>query len=137
MGFLRRMFGTDKPAGASTKVTTSGRRTVPKTTAPTTTAAAPSSTSTTSTPEPEEAIPAYRIGLTGEYDESGLAKRVALAFDEDAQLDDVDTLWVAQLSGTVVLKGQVPNQDILNKMVTVAKGVDGAEAIDTSQVTVG
>jgi len=31
------------------------------------------------------------MGLSGEYDQSGLAKRVALAFD-DPQLDDIDTL---------------------------------------------
>jgi osmotically-inducible protein OsmY len=77
------------------------------------------------------------VGLNGEYDQSGLAKRVALAFDQDPQLDDVDTLWVAQTSGTVVLKGKVPSQDILQKMVSVARSVNGATAVDTSQVTIG
>ena len=131
MGFLRRMFGTDKPKGASTKVM-SGRRpqgkTAPTKSAPTVTAANQS---------PEESIPDYRVGLTGEYDESGLAKRVALAFDEDNELDDIDTLWVAQLSGTVVLKGKVPSQSILDNMVKVARSVDGAEAVDTKQVEIG
>ncbi len=132
MGFLRRIFGSDKPKGASTKVS-SGRRptrsTTPTKSAPTVTAS--------SNKSPEESIPDYRVGLTGEYDESGLAKRVALAFDEDSQLDDIDTLWVAQLSGTVVLKGKVPSQDILDKMVRVARGVDGADAVDTKQVEIG
>jgi osmotically-inducible protein OsmY len=84
-----------------------------------------------------ESIPAAKVGLNGEFDESGMAKRVALAFDEDPELDDVDTLWVAQLSSKVVLKGKVPSQQILDKMVSVANGVDGATEVDTSQVTVG
>lgn len=84
-----------------------------------------------------EAIPPAKVGLDGEFDESGLAKRVALAFDNDPELDDVNTLWVAQLSSKVVLKGSVPSQDVLNKMVTVARGVNGATDVDTSQVTIG
>ncbi|MEM6352791.1 MAG: BON domain-containing protein [Cyanobacteria bacterium P01_D01_bin.14] len=130
MGFLKRMFGMDKPKDASTKVKAGRRptRSTPTKSTPTVTAA---------NQAPDEAIPDYRVGLSGEYDESGLAKRVALAFDEDNALDDIDTLWVAQLSGTVVLKGKVPSQDILNKMVRVAKGVDGADGVKTDEVTIG
>lgn len=75
--------------------------------------------------------------MDGQYDESGLAKRVAAAFDDDPSLDDIDTLYVAQTGGTVVLKGKAPSQQILSKMATVAKGVRGASAVDTSQVTIG
>jgi osmotically-inducible protein OsmY len=85
----------------------------------------------------DSSIPPERVGLNGEYDDSGLAKRVALAFDEDAELDDINTLWVAQTSSKVVLKGKVPSQQTLDKMVSVAKGVNGATEVDTSQVTVG
>jgi osmotically-inducible protein OsmY len=77
------------------------------------------------------------VGLNGEYDDSGLAKRVVLAFDEDPDLADEDRLWVAQTGTTVVLKGTVSAQATLNKMVSVARGVSGAQAVDTSQVTVG
>ena len=114
MGFFKRIFGKDKPANASSSV----RRGVAKA-------------------ADGKDVPDYKVGLDGDFDESGLAKRVALAFDEDNQLDDIDTLWVAQTSATVVLKGKVPSQAILDKMVTVAKGVDGATAVDTSQVEVG
>ncbi|MEP0979257.1 phospholipid-binding protein [Leptolyngbya sp. AS-A5] len=86
---------------------------------------------------PGDTIPPERVGLNGEYDQSGLAKRVALAFDQDSQLDDINTLWVAQLGTTVVLKGSVPSQDVLNKMVSVANNVNGATAVDTNQVQVG
>lgn len=123
MGWLKRLFGMGKPKDAKVNP------------APQQTQAAPS-TSTAQSNNATQSIPPERLGLNGEYDQSGLAKRVALAFDEDSQLDDIDTLWVAQTSSTVVLKGTVPSQDILNKMVSVAKGVNGATKVDTNQVTV-
>jgi osmotically-inducible protein OsmY len=113
MGWLKRMFGMEKPAEAQVN---------------------PTATGTTDT---GEAIPAERVGLNGEYDQSGLAKRVALAFDEDPALTDVDTLWVAQTSGTVVLKGTVPSQDVLDRMVLVAQGVSGSTGVTTDQVNIG
>jgi hypothetical protein len=84
-----------------------------------------------------ESIPAERVGLNGEYDQSGLAKRVVQAFDNTAGLDDIETLWVAQTSGTVVFKGSVPNEEVLAQMVGIASGISGATGVDTSQVTVG
>ncbi|MCX7596778.1 MAG: BON domain-containing protein [Fischerella sp.] len=120
MGWLKRLFGLEKPENA--QVNPTPQQVQPQQTA---------------TPAATRQIPPERMGLNGEYDESGLAKRVAFAFDQDPQLDDVDTLWVAQTGSTVVLKGKVPNQDILNKMVSVARSVNGAAAVDTSQVTVG
>ncbi|WP_460205450.1 BON domain-containing protein [Scytonema sp. NUACC21] len=121
MGWLKRLFGLEKPHNAQVNPT-------PQPAQPAQQASAPSATQT---------IAPERLGLNGEYDQSGLAKRVALAFDQDPQLDDVDTLWVAQTGSTVVLKGKVPNQNILNKMVSVARSVNGATAVDTSQVTFG
>jgi hypothetical protein len=92
-------------------------------------------------PAPEvasgESIPAERVGLNGEYDQSGLAKRVVQAFDNTDGLDDIETLWVAQTSGTVVFKGSVPNEEVLAQMVGIASGISGATGVDTSQVTVG
>jgi osmotically-inducible protein OsmY len=113
MGFFSRIFGQNKPANATPRVNRSAAN------------AAPAD------------VPDYKVGLDGQFDESGLAKRVTLAFDEDSQLDDIETLWVAQTSGTVVLKGKVPSQAILDKMVQVAKGVDGTDAVDTKQVEIG
>lgn len=122
MGWLDRLFpGNKKPAAAQAGI---GGAT------PAPTAAAPASTG-------GENIAPERVGLDGNYDESGLAKRVALAFDNDSQLDDVGTLWVAQLGSKVVLKGKVPSQDYLNKAISVARGVNGATAVDADEVTVG
>lgn len=116
MAWLKRLFGLEKPENAKVNPTPQ----------PVSAAAA-----TTETIDPE------RVGLNGEYDQSGLAKRVALAFDEDSELTDFDRLWVAQLGSTVVLKGEVPSQDILEKMVNVASSVNGATNVNTEEVTVG
>jgi osmotically-inducible protein OsmY len=120
MGWLKRLFGMEKPENAEVNPTVA---------APTDTAQAPADTGETIAPE--------RVGLNGEYDQSGLAKRVALAFDQDPDLADEERLWVAQTGGTVVLKGEVADQGTLNKLVSVAQGVSGATDVDTSQVTVG
>lgn len=120
MGWLQRLFGLEKPQNPQQAVQG-------------TPAAEPQSPAATTT----ESIPPERVGLHGEYDQSGLAKRVALAFDQDPELDDINTLYVAQTGGTVVLKGKVPSQEILNKMVSVARGVNGATAVETNQVTIG
>jgi osmotically-inducible protein OsmY len=86
-----------------------------------------------------ESIAPERVGLNGEYDDSGLAKRVALAYDHDASLSPYaeDTVWIAQTGSAVVLKGKVPSQDVLNKLTDVAMTVDGATEVLTDQVSIG
>ena len=126
MGWLKRLFGMGKPEGASVN---------PKPAAKTNSGTQASSTAPASSAVEE--IPPERVGLNGEYDQSGLAKRVALAFDEDPDLADEERLWVAQTGGTVVLKGEVSEQATLDKMVIVAEGVSGCTSVDTNQVTVG
>jgi osmotically-inducible protein OsmY len=81
-------------------------------------------------------IPPERVGLNGEYDQSGLAKRVAKAFDE-AGFQDHQTVWIAQTGTTVVLKGSCHDQELLNKMVSIARATHGAQAVETNQVKVG
>lgn len=126
MGWLQRLFGMGKPKDAQVNPPA---QPAPQSTAQYT-AQAPAGTSA-GTIAPE------RVGLNGEYDQSGLAKRVALAFDEDPDLADEERLWVAQTSGTIVLKGEVSDQATLNKMTSIARGVNGCTAVDTSQVKVG
>lgn len=121
MAWLQRLFGINKPQNAQVSPNPGP---------------APAATAATNTTA-QETIPPERMGLTGEYDQSGLAKRVALAFDQDAEIDDIETVFVAQTGGTVVLKGKAPNQAILSKMVNVARTVRGATSVDTSQVEVG
>lgn len=84
-----------------------------------------------------QSIAPAKVGPEGTFDESGLAKRVALAFDGDPEVADIETVYVAQLSGTVVLKGQVPSQEVLDKLVAIASAEEGATNVQTDQVTVG
>ncbi|MBW4655377.1 MAG: BON domain-containing protein [Kaiparowitsia implicata GSE-PSE-MK54-09C] len=122
MGWLSRLFpGSKKKEDSKT--------------APAATAAA-KSTAKAAPAASEAEIPPERVGLDGEYDDSGLAKRVALAFDDDSTLEDLGRLWVAQTSSKVVLKGEVPSQDYLNKAISVARSVDGATEVDASQVKI-
>ena len=78
----------------------------------------------------DNSIPPEKVGLDGQFDESGLAKRVAQALDEANISDDVG-LWVAQTGSTVVLKYNSDAESILNKAEQVARGVDGADSVQT------
>jgi len=122
MAWLQRLFGLEKPQDAQ----------VNPTPAPDESTVTEDQASTTT-----ESIPPERVGLNGEYDQSGLAKRVALAFDQEPDLADIETVYVAQTGGVVVLKGEAPSQETLNQMVSVALSVDGATNVETDQVTVG
>jgi osmotically-inducible protein OsmY len=126
MGWLQRLFGQEKPQNPEQAI--SGQ--------PQPTAQAPMDAPADTTVAAEEISP-ERVGLNGEYDQSGLAKRVALAFDQDPMVADVDHVYVAQLGTTVVLKGQAPSQEILNRLVEIANSVNGASAVDAAQVQVG
>jgi osmotically-inducible protein OsmY len=114
MGWFKRLFGLEKPEPP----------------------AEPMAQVVQQAAESQSIAPA-KVGPDGNFDESGLAKRVALAFDGDSEVADIDTVWVAQLSGAVVLKGQVPSQEILDKLVAIASAEEGATDVQTDQVTVG
>lgn len=123
MGWLQRLFGLEKPQQEPATVE-----------AP---AGAPAQTYTVPAAPQAPDIPPERLGLNGEHDQSGLAKRVALAFDQDAEVADLDRVWVAQTGGTVVLKGEVPSQELLDKLVAIARNTYGATDVTTDQVQVG
>ncbi len=78
----------------------------------------------------EKSIPPEKVGLDGNFDESGLAKRVAQALDEAGISDNVG-LWVAQTGSTVVLKYNDDAQSVLAQAEKIAKGVEGATSVNT------
>ncbi len=78
----------------------------------------------------EKAIPPEKVGIDGEFDESGLAKRVAKALD-DAGISDEVGLWVAQRGDVVVLKYNPDAESVLARAEQVAKGVEGAGSCET------
>ncbi len=102
MGFLGKLFGKQEEAKAAT--------------------AAPISVPTVAA---EKSIPPEKVGLDGNFDESGLAKRVAKALD-DANISDNVGLWVAQTGSIVVLKYNPDAEGVLNQAKQVALTVDGA-----------
>ena len=128
MGWLKRLFGLEKLENPETVEAPAYQAPVASSQAPVQAQPAAASAQT---------VPPERMGLNGEYDQSGLAKRVAQAFDANPDVADIETVYVAQLGTTVVLKGTVPDQEIVNKLVTIAKNVKGATGVETNQVTVG
>lgn len=80
--------------------------------------------------------PPEYMGLEGEYDQLGLAKRVAEAFEQAPHIDEIETLQICQDGNTIVLQGSVPSQDILNALEDVAAKVDGTKGVDTTEVTI-
>ncbi|MFE4106239.1 hypothetical protein [Almyronema epifaneia] len=123
MGWFSRLFGKEEKAAQPAAVAQKVKQ-----------PAGDSVVNTRTAKQPE--IPLERLGPDGKYDQSGLAKRVAVAFDQDPELDDIETVYVAQLSSQVVLKGKAPNQAAIDKMVAVASRVKGANDVDASQLTV-
>jgi len=117
MGWLDRLFGHHDPA-----------KPAPAQASP---APAPAQAGQSTATAP---IPPERVGLSGEYDQSGLAKRVAKAFD-DAGFDDDSRVWIAQRGTIVVLKGTAPRK-VLDNMINVARNISGATGVETDQVTI-
>ena len=79
-------------------------------------------------------IPLERTGIDGEYDPSGLAKRVVNALAEDSILSDISTVYVAQNNSKIIVKGTISNQTFLDRLVIVAQQVQGVSEVDISQV---
>lgn len=78
----------------------------------------------------ENSIPPEKVGLDGQFDESGLAKRVAKALD-DADISDDVGLWVAQAGSKVVLKYNEDAKSVLAQAAQVAGSVEGATEVET------
>jgi hypothetical protein len=81
-------------------------------------------------------IPPERVGLNGEYDHSGLAKRVTLAFSQNFRVEEIRQIRITQRGAVVVLVGQVPSQRLLNELVRVALNVYGAADVEVNGVSV-
>lgn len=128
MSWLKRLFKRDKPD--QSKQTTVQAPPASNPSAPAQSYSVPAA------PQKPD-IPPERLGLDGEYDDSGLAKRVALALDENPSTTDFERLWIAQTGSTVVFKGEIPSQADLDRVVGIARGVYGAKDVKTTEVKVG
>ena len=81
-------------------------------------------------------LPPEQLGLEGEFDENGLAKRVALAFDQSSKLQALNTVTLKQDGSTILLEGVVPDHETLAHMIEIASKVDGTKSVDTRRIVV-
>lgn len=83
-----------------------------------------------------QTIPPERVGLNGEYDHNGLAKRVEQRFRERFARSELKGLGVTQRGRVVVLAGEIPDLALLDPLVRAALEVVGASHVETYGVTV-
>ncbi|MEL6777693.1 MAG: hypothetical protein AAFO06_10585 [Cyanobacteria bacterium J06597_16] len=79
--------------------------------------------------------PPERIGVHGEYDYNGLAKRVMTSFRQAAG-DEVAQLKVRQRGCVVILTGVISSRRRLNQLVTLATKTKGAALVELYGVTI-
>lgn len=84
-----------------------------------------------------QTIPPERMGLQGEYDHQGLAKRVSLAFRQNFSATEINGLRVTQRGAVVVLRGNISNQRLLIKLVNLAMTIAGTADVEINGVSVG
>jgi hypothetical protein len=82
-------------------------------------------------------IPPERVGLNGEYDHRGLAKRVSLVFRQQCSSIEIEQLRVSQRGAVVVLMGKIPERKLLVKLVNLAMSVPGTADVEVNGVSVG
>jgi hypothetical protein len=82
-------------------------------------------------------IPPERVGLFGEYDHHGLAKRVSLAFSQNFEPCEIEKLRIRQRGAVVVLIGEIQSQWLLIKMVKLAMSTSGTADVEVNGVVVG
>lgn len=75
------------------------------------------------------ASPPERIGVQGEYDYNGLAKRVSKCFSQFVQ-EDISQLKVRQRGCVVILTGTVPSRTLLNQLVNLATSIEGTALVE-------
>jgi DNA-binding NarL/FixJ family response regulator len=81
-------------------------------------------------------IPAERVGLYGEFSLSGIAQRVAKAYEQDPKLSKISSIYVAQEDDAIVLFGTIKDSSLLRRMENIAMKVEGVKKVYSSQVAV-
>ena len=82
-------------------------------------------------------IPPERVGLQGEYDHHGLAKRVGLKIRQSCAAEQIGHLRISQRGSVVVLMGKIANQRLLIKLVNLALSTTGAADVEVNGVIIG
>ena len=79
------------------------------------------------------ASPPERIGICGEYDYNGLAKRVERCFQTSFG-EDGSQIKVRQRGCVVILTGSISSPSLLNRLVDSAIKVEGAALVEIYRV---
>ena len=82
------------------------------------------------------AIPPERVGLNGEYDYYGLAKRIKTSFHSQVGREVVKQLTVKQRGSAVILSGQVDTLDLLDRLIDLALHTEGTTHVEVHDVQV-
>ncbi|NJL85751.1 MAG: BON domain-containing protein [Leptolyngbyaceae cyanobacterium SM1_1_3] len=80
-------------------------------------------------------IPPERIGLCGEYDHQGLAKRVQRHFCHKFETEAAG-MSVRQRGRIVILQGEAASEEVLKRLVQAAMQTEGADAVELHGVTI-
>lgn len=75
-------------------------------------------------------IPPERVGLNGEYDHAGLAKRVQLAIRQQLGDDTLARLEVSQRGKVVIFRGHCLDQQFIHQITQLALELDGADFVE-------
>jgi ABC-type molybdate transport system ATPase subunit len=82
------------------------------------------------------AIPPERVGLHGEYDYYGLAKRIQVGFFDQVGRSAALRLSIKQRGSAVILSGQVDRLDQLHQLVDLALRTEGATHVEVQNVQI-
>jgi osmotically-inducible protein OsmY len=82
-----------------------------------------------------ENIPPERVGLYGEYDHSGLAKRVKALLYQHFEQALADRLQVSQRGTVVILVGAIGNAQQADQLTQLALSQEGAEFVEIHDVS--
>ena len=75
--------------------------------------------------------PPERVGLNGEYDHSGLAKRVDRTLRQTFSSELLEQVTVTQRGRVVIFSGRLPTASLLRQFVAVAAHTSGATTVET------
>ncbi len=82
----------------------------------------------------DRGIPPERVGLNGEYDHAGLAKRVHVVLRNQWDPLMVDRLRISQRGQVVILSGQVETKDCLDGMIEQVLQLEGAAFVESNGI---
>ena len=81
-------------------------------------------------------IPPERIGLQGEYDHYGLAKRIQAGFKGRLGRVEAAKVSIKQRGGVIILSGQVDCRDILDDLIAIALHAEGTTHVEVCDMVI-